>query len=65
MIVIGGSVGLGSPVMFTHVQRKLQELAESSWVFGKVYSEDLVKLSTLGNNAGVLGAAALVSSEIN
>lgn len=65
MIVIGGSVGLGSRFLFDKVQRKLQELADSSWVFGKVYSKDLVKLSTLGNNAGVLGAAALVSSEVN
>ncbi len=65
MIVIGGSVGLKSPFLFYKVQRKLQELADSSWVFGKVYSKDLVKLSTLGNNAGVLGAAALVSAEFN
>lgn len=65
MIVIGGSVVLKSPFLFQNAQRKLQELADNSWVFGKVYSKDLVKLSTLGNNAGVLGAAALVSLEIN
>lgn len=61
VIVIGGSVVLGSPFLFQIVQQKLQELADSSWVFSKVYSKDLVKLSTLGNNAGVLGAAALVA----
>lgn len=60
-IVIGGSVLLGSPLLFGIIQNKLQELAESSWVFRKTYAKDLVRLSTLGNNAGVLGAAALVS----
>lgn len=59
VIVIGGSVVLGSPILFQIIQQKLQELADSSWVFRKVYSKNLVKLSTLGNNAGVLGAAAL------
>jgi glucokinase len=61
IIVIGGSVVLGSPLLFQIIQQKLQELAESSWVFGKVFTNNLVKLSILGNNAGVLGAAALVA----
>lgn len=61
IIVIGGSVVLGSPLLFTIIQERLQELADGSWVFRKAHSHDLVKLSTLGNNAGVLGAAALVA----
>lgn len=61
VIVIGGSVVLGSPLLFQIILQKLEELADSSWVFNKVFSKDLVKLSTLGNNAGVLGAAALVA----
>lgn len=64
VIVIGGGVVLGSPLLFKIIQRKLQELADNSWVFRKAYSKDLVKLSTLGNNAGVLGAAALVAPHI-
>ena len=64
IIVLGGSVVLGSPLLFQIIQQKLQELADSSWVFGKAYSKDLVKLSTLGNNAGVIGAAALVAPNL-
>ncbi len=60
-IVIGGGVVLGSPLLFRCIQQTLRELGTRSWVFGKAYSEDLVKLSALGNNAGVLGAAALVA----
>lgn len=59
VLVIGGSVVLGSPLLFENIYRKLQELAGGSWVFRKAYSKELVRLSTLGNNAGVLGAAAL------
>lgn len=65
IIVLGGSVVLGSSLLFQIIQRNLQELADSSWVFGKVYSKKLVQLSTLGNNAGVLGAAALVAPHIS
>lgn len=60
-IVIGGGVVLGSPLLFICIQQTLRELGRSSWVFGKAYAEDLVRLSALGNNAGVLGAAALVA----
>ena len=62
-VVIGGGVVLSSPLLFKFIQRTLYELGSSSWVFGKVYAEDLVRLSTLGNNAGVLGAAALVAPQ--
>ncbi len=64
VIVLGGSIALGSPLLFGTIQQVLQELAESSWVFGKAYSRNLVKLSTLGNHAGVLGAAALVAPNL-
>jgi glucokinase len=65
IIVLGGSVVLGSSLLFQIIQQQLQELADSSWVFGKVYSKKLVQLSTLGNNAGVLGAAALVAPHLS
>ena len=61
IIVLGGSVILGSSILFRFIQEKLHELAECSWVFRKAYSKDLIKLSTLGNHAGVLGAAALTA----
>lgn len=62
-IVIGGSVVLSSPFLFKSIQQMLRKLGNSSWVFGKAYTKDLVRLSTLGNNAGVLGAAALVAPQ--
>jgi glucokinase len=62
-IVIGGGVVLSSPLLFKSIQQILRELGNSSWVFGKAYAKDLVRLSTLGNNAGVLGAAALVAPQ--
>jgi glucokinase len=62
-IVIGGGVVLSSPLLFKRIQQSLHELGNRSWVFGKAYTEDLVRLSTLGNNAGVLGAAALVAPQ--
>lgn len=62
-IVIGGSVVLSCPFLFKSIQQMLRKLGNSSWVFGKAYAKDLVRLSTLGNNAGVLGAAALVAPQ--
>jgi glucokinase len=60
MIVIGGSVVQGSDHLFKFIQEHLEELATNSWVFRKVYKKDLIQLSSLGNFAGILGAAALV-----
>lgn len=64
VIVIGGSVVRGSPLLFGTIRGKLRELSDRSWVFAKSYSKDLVVLSALGNNAGVLGAAALVAPQL-
>jgi glucokinase len=61
-IVIGGGIVLNSPLLYKTIRLTLQDLAGKSWVFGRAYTEDLVRLSTLGNNAGVLGAAALVAN---
>ena len=63
-IVIGGSIMLSSAVLFGVAREKLHELSRASWVFGRTYSNELVVLSALGNNAGVLGAAALVASRL-
>ncbi len=63
LIVIGGGVVAGSPLLIHTIQDRLRELAESSWVFGRWYSKDMVRPSALGDNAGVLGAAALVARE--
>ena len=61
LIVIGGSVVAGSPLLFEVIQNELRELRDTSWVFGRSNSKDLVILSALGNDAGVIGAAALVA----
>lgn len=62
MIVIGGGVVQGGDIFTNYVQHKLEYLATKSWVFGKIYKPGLVKISSLGPNAGILGAAALVTS---
>jgi glucokinase-like ROK family protein len=61
LIIIGGGVVQGGLPLVKNIWNKLQLLADNSWVFRKVYTKDLVKLSSLGNDAGVLGAAALVA----
>jgi predicted NBD/HSP70 family sugar kinase len=61
VIVIGGGVVQSSEILYQSIQRTLEGLANDSWVFRKVYSQDLVKLSLLGKDAGVLGAAALIA----
>jgi glucokinase len=61
LIVIGGSICLKSKILNQRVSQKLQELSDQSWVFAKAYRKGLIRLSKLGNNAGVFGAAALVS----
>lgn len=63
MIVIGGGVIQGSAHLYRLIQEQLEELATNSWVFRKVYTKDLIKLSSLGIYTGVLGAAALVAPE--
>jgi len=37
----------------------LDRLAKENWVFASVYSPDLLQLSRLGEDIGILGAAAL------
>ena len=64
VIVIGGGVVQGGSPLIIRIQEKLQQLANDSWVFRKVYTKDLVKLSSLGSDAGVFGAAALVAPQI-
>ena len=60
-VVVGGSVVFNSPLLFKSIQQILHDLGNSSRVFGKAFASDLVRFSTLGNNAGVSGAAALVA----
>lgn len=62
ILVIGGSVLLKGSILFEKIEDYLSKLKGESWVFAKIYSREVVRVSTLGNNAGVLGAAALVSS---
>ncbi len=60
MIVLAGGVVHGGNILIDHAQRQLSRLADESWVFGKIFTPDLVRISALGSHAGVLGAAALV-----
>lgn len=60
LIVLAGGVMQGGQVMMDYVQQQLGRMAEESWVFGKIFSEELVKVSASRSHAGILGAAALV-----
>lgn len=63
MIVLAGGVIQGGEFLTDYVHKRLNLLADASWVFGKLYNKDLVKVSALGSHAGIFGAAALVVME--
>lgn len=59
LIVLGGGVSQAGELLLEPLSSHLRRLAQSSWVFGGIYSPQLVQVSPLGENSGVLGAAAL------
>jgi glucokinase len=63
-IILGGGVSLAGSLFLGPVCRKLEKMAEESWVFRRVYTPTLVQASRLGADIGVLGAAALAAQAI-
>lgn len=61
LIILAGGVFLGGNILTNYIQKQLHTLAKYSWVFSSIYRPDLVRNSALGANAGLLGAAALVT----
>jgi len=61
VIVLSGGVSQAGGSFLDLVRSALERLAKENWVFRGVYSPDLLKLSRLGEDLGILGAAALVA----
>jgi glucokinase len=62
LIVLGGGVPLTGNLFFEPVLKRLHERAAESWVLAKALKPDLVQPTSLGENIGILGAAALVTN---
>jgi glucokinase len=60
IVLAGGVTQTGQPFLDA-VNRQLVSLAEDSFVFREVLAQTSVQLSKLGQDAGVLGAAALAA----
>jgi glucokinase len=65
MIVLAGGVSMAGNTLLDPVMRSLQRLAAQNWVFGMLFHPDFVKITQLGIEVGMLGAAAMASSQIN
>jgi predicted NBD/HSP70 family sugar kinase len=63
VIVLGGGVSQAGDLLLSPVLRHAQRLADASWVFGGIFTPQLVHVSRLGENSGILGAAALFAGE--
>lgn len=59
-VVLGGGVPMAGNLLLEPVLKRLQNRAAESWVLAKALKPGLVQLTTLGENIGILGAAALV-----
>ena len=59
VIVLGGGVAQAGSQLMDPLRSVLDRLAKENWVFGSVYSPDLLQISRLGEDIGILGAAAL------
>jgi glucokinase len=60
VIVLGGGVVQAASQLIVPLRSALERLAKENWVFRTVYSPNLIQLSRLGEDIGILGAAALV-----
>ena len=60
MIVLGGGVAGAGERLLDAVRAELERQADESLVFRELYKPELVQLTALGSDAGILGAAALV-----
>jgi len=61
LVVLGGGVPQAGKPFLEPVQRSLDSLARENWVFREVYRPGFLRVSELGSDIGVLGAAALVA----
>ncbi len=62
-VLLGGGVAQAGEVVLQAIRRRLQRMADESYVFREVYAPQMVRLGGLGKDAGLLGAAALVAPD--
>ena len=61
LIVLGGGVALAGDVLLQAVREHAGRLAAEAPMFAEVYQPEMIQLTDLGRDAGILGAAALVA----
>jgi glucokinase len=62
LVVLGGGVPMAGNSFFEPVLRRLHQRAAESWVLAKALKPGLVQPTSLGENIGILGAAALITN---
>lgn len=62
VIVLAGGVSQAGQLFLDPVRKSLERYAVDNWVFNRVYTQELVQLSQLGEDIGILGAAALINA---
>jgi glucokinase len=64
LVVLAGGVAQAGKGLLEGVRRELEGLGEASYVFREVFGQTSLRLSQLGVDAGVLGAAALAARSL-
>lgn len=59
-VILSGGVINASPLIMTAIHKHLARQAAESWVLGRIYSPEMLQLSSLEQDTAILGAAALV-----
>jgi glucokinase len=62
VIVLGGGVPQAGQLFLDPILRSLARVAAQNWVFAKLFGPGFVRVTQLGEDIGVLGAAALAVS---
>jgi glucokinase len=62
LVVLGGGVPMGGDLLIESVRSSLERQAHASWVLGQVYRPEMIQLTKLGEETGIIGASALIAS---
>lgn len=60
-IILGGGVSLAGDLFLEPILKHLRNQAKDSWLLAKALHPGLIRLAALGEQSGIIGAAALVS----
>ncbi len=64
LVVLGGGVTEAGDLLLNPVRRELKRLATWSYVAKEMLKPEMVRLTALGTDVGILGAAALAEREV-